>query len=175
MVPKVINGSKWLNGFHLSYSNTVLCRVYCYTPTPAFHSIPLWVHFWSVTHSIPWSGMDAATCTPFHGVSVSGHTPGTLQHLNFPSFNLFTICKNQCLHKQGNYFDNILPTEPFKAGKFKQWNVSGVCPDTLTPWNGVHVVAYIPLHGMEYTVYTPLLECTWNGMCATPEWTQDWF
>ena len=152
----------------------VLCRVYCYTPTPAFHSIPLWVHFWSVTHSIPWSGMDAATCTPFHGVSVSGHTPGTLQHLNFPSFNLFTICKNQCLHKQGNYFDNILPTEPFKAGKFKHWNVSGVCPDTLTPWNGVHVVAYIPLHGMEYTVYTPLLECTWNGMCATPEWTQDW-
>ena len=117
--------------------------------------------------------MDAATCTPFHGVSVSGHTPGTLQHLNFPSFNLFTICKNQCLHKQGNYFDNILPTEPFKAGKFKHWNVSGVCPDTLTPWNGVHVVAYIPLHGMEYTVYTPLLECTWNGMCATPEWTQD--
>ena len=124
-------------------------------------------------HSIPWSGMHAATCTPFHGVSVSGHTPGTLQHLNFPSFNLFTICKNQCLHKQGNYFDNILPTEPFKAGKFKHWNVSGVCPDTLTPWNGVHVVAYIPLHGMEYTVYTPLLECTWNGMCATPEWTQD--
>ena len=117
--------------------------------------------------------MDAATCTPFHGVSVSGHTPGTLQHLNFPSFNLFTICKNQCLHKQGNYFDNILPTEPFKAGKFKHWNVSGVCPDTLTPWNGVHVVAYIPLHGVEYTVYTPFLECAWNGMCATPEWTQD--
>ena len=46
------------------YHCSVLCRVYCYTPTPAFHSIPLWVHFWSVTHSIPWSGMDAATCTP---------------------------------------------------------------------------------------------------------------
>ena len=117
--------------------------------------------------------MHAATCTPFHGVGVSGHTPGTLQHLNFPSFNLLTICKYQCLHKQGNYFDNILLTEPFKAGKFKHRNVSGVHPDTLTPWNGVHVVAYIPLHGMEYTVYTPLLECAWNGMCATPEWTQD--
>merc|ERR1712016_79852 len=97
---------------------------------------------------------------------------GTLQHLNFPSFNLLTICKYQCLHKQGNYFDNILLTEPFKAGKFKHRNVSGVCPDTLTPWNGVHVVAYIPFHGMEYTVYTSLLECAWNGMYATSEWTQ---
>ena len=30
------------------------------------------------------------------------------------------------------------------------------------------------LHGVEYIGYTLLLEYVWNGICATPEWTQDW-
>ena len=29
------------------------------------------------------------------------------------------------------------------------WGVPGVCQDTLTPWNGVHVAACIPLYGMD--------------------------
>ena len=50
--------------------------------------IPFQVHSRSgvyIVYSIPWSGMYATTCTPFHGVSVSGHTPDTFQCLNFPA------------------------------------------------------------------------------------------
>ena len=36
-----------------------------------------------------------------------------------------------------------------------------MCPDTLTPWNGVHVAASIPLHGMECVT---LQKCTQSGM-----------